>query len=243
VTTAAALGLEDKVALVTGASGGIGRSVVRALLGAGATVVATDRAGLAIPDGARTAPCDLRRPDEIAALAARIDAEHGRLDLLVHGAGITRDSVLWKMDEDAWDEVIAVNLTAAFHLLKACAPLLRRRGGGSVVLLSSINGERGKFGQANYAASKAGLVALGRTAAIELAAFGVRVNSIAAGYVRTPMTEALPQPVKERAIAESLLKRPGEPSDVAGAVLFLCSDLSRHVTGQVLRVDGGQLLG
>ena len=240
-TAAPTLGLEGKVALVTGAGGGIGRAVVRALADAGAAVVASDRPGLAVPSPARAVPCDLARPETIPALAAEVERAHGRLDLVVHSAGIARDAVLWKMAESAWDEVIAVNLSAAFHLLKAVVPLLRRSGGGSVVLLSSINGERGKFGQANYAASKAGLVALGRTAAIELAAFGVRVNSIAAGFVRTAMTDSLPPEVKERALSESLLKRAAEPEDVAGAVLFLCSDLSRHVTGQVLRVDGGQL--
>jgi len=120
-------------------------------------------------------------------------------------------------------------------------PRLRARGGGSVVLLSSINGERGKLGQSNYAASKAGLIALGKTAAIELGHFGVRVNCVAPGLIRTPMTESLPPEVLQRAVDETALGRTGSPEDVANAVLFLCSDLSGHITGQVLRVDGGQL--
>jgi NAD(P)-dependent dehydrogenase (short-subunit alcohol dehydrogenase family) len=120
---------------------------------------------------------------------------------------------------------------------------MRERGRGAVVLIASINGERGKFGQANYAASKAGLIGLGRTAARELGTFGIRVNMISPGYIRTPMTQHLPEPVFERARNESVLARLGEPDDVARVALFLASDLSRHVTGQVIRVDGGQLIG
>jgi acetoacetyl-CoA reductase/3-oxoacyl-[acyl-carrier protein] reductase len=138
--------------------------------------------------------------------------------------------------------VLRVNLDSAFHLLRSAAPRLREGGGGSVVLISSINGERGKFGQANYAASKAGLIGLGRTAARELGSFGVRVNVVAPGLVETRMTETMPEEFKRRAIAETVLGRAATPTDVAHAVLFLCSDMSRHVTGQILRVDGGQLM-
>jgi NAD(P)-dependent dehydrogenase (short-subunit alcohol dehydrogenase family) len=136
--------------------------------------------------------------------------------------------------------VLAVNLDSAFHLLSGLAPLLRKSGRASVVLVSSINGERGKFGQANYSASKAGLIALAKTAARELGRFGVRVNAIAPGLVETPMTAQLEEAVRERAIEESALGRIGKPEDVARAALFLCSALGGHVTGQVLRVDGGQ---
>jgi len=150
--------------------------------------------------------------------------------------------VLWKMDPDDWDQVVRVNLDSAFHLLRGAVPLLRAAGDASVILVTSINGERGKFGQANYAASKAGLIGLGRTAARELGAFGVRVNLIAPGMIETRMTAHLPEDVRRRARDESALGRLGEPGDVAGAALFLASPLSRHVTGQVLRVDGGQLI-
>jgi 3-oxoacyl-[acyl-carrier protein] reductase len=146
------------------------------------------------------------------------------------------------MTADAWDRVLRVNLDSAFHLLHGAVPLLRRAKDSSVILVTSINGERGKFGQSNYAASKAGLIGLGRTAARELGAFGVRVNMIAPGMIRTAMTEQLGDEVRERAQEETVLRRLGEPDDVARVALFLASDLSRHVTGQVLRVDGGQLI-
>ena len=165
------------------------------------------------------------------------------LDLVVHCAGITRDGVLWKLDLEDWREVIDVNLSSAFLLLRGLTPLLRGHGrGGAIVLISSINGERGKFGQANYAASKAGLIALGKTAALELGRFGVRVNCVCPGFIETALTAKLPAQVRERAIAETVLGHPGLPADVADAALFFCSDMSRHVTGQSLRVDGGQLI-
>jgi acetoacetyl-CoA reductase/3-oxoacyl-[acyl-carrier protein] reductase len=233
--------LDGRVALVAGGAGGIGSAIVRALLQAGAGVVAADLPGRAAPQGAASAPCDLRAPEEIRRLVARVEADHGRLDVLVHCAGITRDAVLWKMDDAAWSGVMRVNLDSAFHLLKAAVPLLRRTGGGSVVLIASINGERGKFGQANYAASKAGLIALGKTAAAELGRFGIRVNAVAPGWIDTPMTASLPPEARGRAEGESLLGHLGNPEDVAGVVLFLSTPLSRHVTGQVIRVDGGQL--
>jgi NAD(P)-dependent dehydrogenase (short-subunit alcohol dehydrogenase family) len=166
----------------------------------------------------------------------------GRLDMLVHCAGITRDAVVWKMAPDDWDQVMRVNLDAAFHLLRGATELLRAASGASVVFVASINGERGKFGQANYAASKAGLIGLGRTAARELGAFGIRVNMIAPGMIATELAARLPEDARERAREESVLGRLGEPEDVAYAALFLASALSRHITGQVLRVDGGQLI-
>jgi NAD(P)-dependent dehydrogenase (short-subunit alcohol dehydrogenase family) len=161
--------------------------------------------------------------------------------LFVHCAGITRDGVVWKLSPEHWSEVLRVNLDSAFHLLRLLVPRMRAAGSGSVVLLASINGERGKFGQANYAASKAGLIALGKSAARELGGFGIRVNSVAPGWIETEMTRNLPDDFRQRAIAETALARLGSPEDVAGAVLFLCSPLASHITGQVLRVDGGQL--
>jgi len=165
-----------------------------------------------------------------------------RLDILVHCAGITRDGVVWKMEQAAWSDVMRTNLDSAFWLLKGAVPLMRAAGAGAVVLVSSINAERGKFGQSNYAASKAGLIGLARTAARELGRDGARVNVVAPGFVTTSMTETLPESIRARAIEETVLGCPGRPDDVAAAVLFLCSTLARHVTGQVLRVDGGQLI-
>jgi acetoacetyl-CoA reductase/3-oxoacyl-[acyl-carrier protein] reductase len=240
----ATISLEGRAALVTGGSGGIGSAIVRSLLGAGARVASLDLPGREAPAGALALPCDLGDPASLrAAVAEAGDRFDGRIHAIVHCAGITRDAVLWKMADEDWDLVLRVNLGSAFLLLKESVPLLRRAGSGSVVLVSSINGERGKLGQANYAASKAGLHALARTAARELGRFQVRVNAVAPGFILTPMTEPLPEEVKRKAVDETVLGRAGAPEDVAGAVLFLCSDLARHVTGQVLRVDGGQLIG
>jgi len=236
--------LKDKVALVTGGSGGIGSAVVDLLLAAGARVVSVDLPDRSEPGpgGAVRLPCDLTQPSQVHDLITRVGKDHGKLDIIVHCAGITRDSVLWKMEESAWSEVLAVNLDSAFYLLKEATPLLRQTGAGAVVLISSINGQRGKFGQANYAASKSGLIALGKTAAKELGRFQIRVNLVAPGWIETPMTADVPAEFRERALEDSALGRLGEPEDVARVVLFLCSDLSRYVTGQVVRVDGGLLM-
>jgi acetoacetyl-CoA reductase/3-oxoacyl-[acyl-carrier protein] reductase len=233
--------LEEKIALVTGSGGGIGGAACTLLAAAGATVYAVDLPGRPVPAGAQEAACDLRDPAAVGELVADLAETSGRLDILVHAAGIVRDGVLWKMSDEAWTDVMRVNLDAAFWLLRAVAPVMRAGGGGSVVLVSSINGERGKFGQANYAAAKAGLLGLGKTAARELGRFGVRVNLVAPGWIETGMTAGLPEAARAAAVAETALGRPGLPEDVASAILFLVSDMSRHVTGQVLRVDGGQL--
>ena len=240
------LSLNTRIAMVAGGSGAIGSAVVELFLAAGARVLSVDLPG---HHPRRAEPhrrdihlsADLTQPSQVRELMADVTREHGRLDIVVHAAGITRDSVLWKMEDDAWSEVLAVNLDSAFYLLKAATPLLRKAGSGSVVLISSINGQRGRFGQSNYAASKSGVEALAKTAALELGRFQIRVNSVAPGWIETPMTEGMPEAFRERAVAETPLGRLGQPEDVARVVLFLCSDLSRHITGQVVRVDGGQL--
>jgi len=236
------LSLEGRVALVTGGSGGIGSSIVRMLLTAGARVVSVDLPDSPCVEGAVPLSCDLGSPTSISEMFDAFSSDFDRLDVLVHCAGITRDSVLWKMEKEAWSEVLRVNLDSAFLLLKQSVPLMRARGEGSVVLVSSINGERGKFGQANYAASKAGLLGLGRTAARELGRFGIRVNMLAPGMIETPMIASLPEEVRGTAAAETALGKIGKPEDVALATLFLASSMSAHITGQVLRVDGGQLI-
>jgi 3-oxoacyl-[acyl-carrier protein] reductase len=235
------LALDEKIALVTGSGGGIGMAASAVLAAAGATVYAVDLPGRPVPPGAREAACDVGDREAVRELIADLAETTGRIDILVHAAGIVRDGVLWKLTDDDWADVLRVNLDAAFWLLRATAPIMRAGGGGSVVLVTSINGERGKFGQANYAAAKAGLIGLGRTAAKELGRFGVRVNLVAPGWIETGMTAGLPEAARVAAVAETALGRPGRPEDVAAAILFLVSDMSRHVTGQVLRVDGGQL--
>jgi 3-oxoacyl-[acyl-carrier protein] reductase len=234
-------GLAGKTALVTGGAGGIGAAVCRRLLQAGVAVTSADLPGRASAKGAFSLDADLRDPGAPDALVAAHLGRFQRLDLVVHAAGIARDAMLWKMDDAAWDDVLAVNLAAGFRLLRAAIPAMRAAGGGAVVLLASINGERGKAGQANYAASKAGLIALGRTAAREGGRFGIRVNVIAPGWIETAMTATLPEEVRDRARQETALGKLGQPEDVASAALFLLSPLAGHVTGQVLRVDGGQL--
>jgi 3-oxoacyl-[acyl-carrier protein] reductase len=235
------LGLTGRVALVTGASGGIGAEVVRTLSAAGARVVGCDVADKGVAEAAWHIACDLGDPPAARDAVSRVVDREKRLDLLVHAAGIRRDGVVWKLTDDDWSAVMRVNLDAAFHLMKHAIPVMRGGSGGSIVLVASINGERGKFGQSNYAASKAGLISLARSVSRETGRFGIRVNAVAPGMIETPMTRGLAEPFLQEAIEESALGRLGSPRDVAGAILFLCSDLSRHITGQVVRVDGGQL--
>lgn len=233
--------LDGQVALVTGAAGGIGSAVARVLHEAGAALVLADRVPVEVPYEAMTVTGDLGLEEPNARMFEQIGQRHGRLDILVHAAGVRQDGVVWKMTADAWRSVLRDNLESAFYLVRGAVPLMRERG-GSIVLISSINGERGKFGQSNYAASKAGLIGLGRSAARELGRFDIRVNIVAPGMIETPMTTTLPPDVVADSVRESALGRVGRPEDVAGAILFLAGPSSRHVTGQVLRVDGGQLM-
>jgi acetoacetyl-CoA reductase/3-oxoacyl-[acyl-carrier protein] reductase len=233
------------VALVTGSSSGIGLSVTRALCAAGARVHGFDVKGPVEPLQARAGrfelhELDLRDGRAVEQAVARVLAEEGRVDHLVGCAGLTRDRALWNLEEAEWQEVLDVNLGGAWRVLRAVAPAMRAAGRGRVVHLASINGLRGRFGQANYSASKAGLIALTRTAARELGPSGVTVNAIAPGMIESPMTLELPEPIRERARQESALGRIGRPEDVVAAVLFLLSDEAAHVTGAVLVVDGGQ---
>lgn len=233
--------LTGQVAMVSGGSGAIGRAIIDALEQAGARAVSLD---LVDPGGNRAwVQCDIREENSVSAAVASVDRTHGKVDLVVHAAGISRDSVVWKMRVEDWDSVQAVNLRGAFLLLRHSVPLLRRGKGGRIVLIGSINGSRGKFGTSAYSASKAGLLGLARSVAREVAQFGILVNVVEPGWVRTPLTEVVPQVVKDAALAESLLGRFLEPSDVAASVLFLCGPGASHITGQILRVDGGQFLG
>ncbi|RMG12878.1 MAG: SDR family oxidoreductase [Planctomycetota bacterium] len=237
------LGLAEKRVVVVGGSGGLGRAVLAACAAAGARCLNLD---LRPPDEGPEdgfIEVDASSSDAVRAAFAKSRERLGGIDHVVYCAGITRDRVLWKLADHDWERVLAVNLSGAFYVLRAATPELRRGEGRSAVLLASINGERGKRGQANYAASKGGLIALARTAARELGHFGARVNVVAPGLIEgTAMTADLPAEALARAREEAALPRLGRPEDVAGAVLFLISDLAAHVTGQVLRVDGGQLI-
>ncbi len=245
------LGLLGRVALVTGAAGGIGSAICRTLAGEGCDVALLDRVAdarlhAAVESvhaaGRRALPLESDVTDFQAAerAVAEAIAALGRLDILVCAAGITRDAIAWKMDEAKWDDVIAVNLKGCFSCARAVAPRLRARAWGRIVMIASINGLRGKVGQANYAASKAGLIGLSKTLATELGRSGITVNAVAPGLVNTPMIRTLPAEALETALRETLVGHIADPADVADAVAFLCSERASHITGDVLRVDGGQ---
>jgi len=234
-----AAGLEGRTALVTGGARGIGRGIAERLARRGAQVEVFDREAGAPGDGLRFHVVDITDGTAVTAAVAALPAPPL---LLVNNAGITRDKSLLKMTDDEWDAVIDVNLTGAFHVLRAVAPGMVAAGFGRIVNVVSINGLRGKFGQANYAASKAGLVGLTKTAARELGPKGVTVNAVAPGMVLTEMALALAAEFRQKALDESVLKKLPEVEDIANAVLFLLSDAARMITGEVLKVDAGQYI-
>jgi 3-oxoacyl-[acyl-carrier protein] reductase len=245
--------LEGKTALITGGSRGIGAAIALELA----------------RNGAEIAICDLRRADETAHLfdavrglgkkviflqadvadfgraqevVAKVVSALGHLDILVNNAGINSDRVIWKMSEEDWDRVISVNLKGAFNYARAVAPVFRTQRGGKIINISSVNGLRGQWGLANYAAAKAGLIGLTKTLAKELGKYHVNVNAVAPGYILTRMTENLPQAAQEEALRETILGQLGTPEDVAHLVTFLCTERARQITGEVIKVDGGQYI-
>lgn len=242
------LELRGRVALVTGGAGGVGGAVVRALVGEGCRVAVVDRRchAAAFADLDRDAilllDSDVRDFQHAAAVVGRAVGHFQRLDILVCCAGITADGMSWKLSEAAWDDVIDVNLKGCFNYAHAAVPALRAAGGGRIVNIASINGMRGKAGQANYAAAKAGMIGLSKTLARELGRFGITVNVVAPGMTLTPMTRDLGDDALRRALDETVLGRLCDPDDIADAVLFLCSGRARQITGDVLRVDAGQYI-
>ncbi|RLA38439.1 MAG: dehydrogenase [Gammaproteobacteria bacterium] len=228
-----------RAAVVTGGNRGIGRAIAEALVAAGAEVHAFD---VGAPD--RDAPFICHEVDvsDAASVAAAVAKLPENTTLLVNNAGITRDRSLIKMSDEEWQVVLSVNLTGAFNTLRALAPRMRAAGHGRIVNITSINGLRGKFGQANYSAAKAGLVGLTKTAAKELGPKGVTVNAVAPGMVMTEMATTLPQEILDAALAETALKRLADPGDIAHTVLFLLSDAARMITGEVIKVDSGQYI-
>ena len=244
---------EGKAAMVTGAASGIGRACALEFARGGADVVLVDVAGevalaqvenLLRASGGRVVSfrADVSEHARAVAVVEESVARLGRLDILVNAAGTTADAPLWEMTEEQWRRVLDVNLKGAFSYTQAAARFFRVRRAGKIVNVASVEAMRGRFGLANYAASKAGLVALTRSAAAELGRYNVNVNAVAPGFIRTPLVERLPEKIKEQAVRESALGRMGEPEDVAHSVAFLCSERARHITGALLVVDGGQLL-
>jgi 3-oxoacyl-[acyl-carrier protein] reductase len=247
------LDLQGKVALVTGGSQGIGAAVCLELARQGCDVSLTYLGDEGEADQVRRAIEGLGRrcSVQIADAADSVQADQtveetvrslGGVDILVCNAGITRDGVIWKLSDEAFDRVLDVNLKGYFHYNRAAARIFRELRWGRIVNVASINGLRGKFGQSNYAASKAGAIALTKSIARELGKFNVTVNAVAPGMVRTEMAASIPQSFFDAAINESVLGRVAEPEDMARVVAFLCSDAARHVTGQVIQVDGGQYI-
>jgi 3-oxoacyl-[acyl-carrier protein] reductase len=232
--------LTGRVAVVTGGSGGIGRVILSSLREAGAKVVCLDL--VKPPDEIEFIECDVRHDASVASAIGLVDEQHERIDIAIHAAGVARDAVVWKLNVADWDSVQQVNLRGAFLLMRHVIPVMRRGGGGRIVLIGSINGERGKLGTSAYSASKAGLLGLAKSVSRETGRFGILVNVIEPGWVRTPLTESIAEHVREAAVAETLIGELVEPEDVASAVVFLCGPGARRITGQVLRVDAGQYL-
>lgn len=245
--------LENKIVIVTGASRGIGKSIAEECVNQGATVIFTYlsskekaealEAELSSNGGvAKGFKSDASKFEEAQVLVDNVVSEYGTVDVLINNAGITRDTLLMRMSEEQWDEVINTNLKSAFNLTKAVQrPMLKARS-GSIVNMSSVVGVKGNAGQANYAASKAGLIGFTKSVAAELGSRNIRCNAIAPGFIETEMTEALDQKVVQEWRNGIPLKRGGSPLDVANATVFLASDMSAYVTGQTIHVCGGMLM-
>ena len=242
--------LSGKTALVTGAARGIGKALALRFAEEGANIAFTD---LVIDENgeatrqeieAKGVKClayasnaaDFAETEEIV---KKIHADFGQIDILVNNAGITKDGLMLRMSEAQWDAVINVNLKSAFNFIHACLPIMMRQRGGSIINMSSVVGVHGNAGQANYSASKAGMIALAKSVAQEMGSRGVRANSIAPGFIETAMTHQLPEDVRQDWMQKIPLRRGGQAEDVANVAVFLASDLSSYVTGQVIQVDGG----
>ena len=241
--------LENKVALITGAARGIGKQIALAFAKEGCNIAFTD---LELNEACIETGNELKalgvKVQAYASDASDFDAAHavvdevvkdfGRLDIMVNNAGITRDTLLMRMTEAQWDQVIQVNLKSAFNFTHAVTPVMMRQRSGSIISLSSVVGINGNAGQANYAASKAGIIALTKSVAKELGSRGIRANAIAPGFILTDMTKALPEETLKQFVSMIPMRRGGEPEEVAKVALFLASDLSSYVSGQVIQVNG-----
>lgn len=241
--------LDGKTALITGASRGIGKAIALRFASEGADIAFTD---LAVDEAAEEVIAEVRAKgvkceayasnaadfSQTQETVAKVVADFGRIDILVNNAGITRDSLVMRMSEEQWDSVIDVNLKSAFNFIHAVVPVMSRGGGGSIINMSSVAGQMGNAGQVNYSASKAGLVAMAKSVAREMGSRGIRANAIAPGFVISAMTDALPEKVREEYIGRIPMHRGGTPDEIASVALFLGSDLSSYVSGQLIAVNG-----
>lgn len=242
--------LEGKTAIITGAARGIGKAIALKFAQEGANIAFTD---LVIDENGKKTEEEIKAYGvECKAYASnaadfadtekvvnQIKDDFGRIDILVNNAGITKDGLMMRMSEAQWDAVIAVNLKSAFNFIHAVLPIMMRQRSGSIINMASVVGVHGNAGQANYAASKAGLIALAKSIAQEVGSRGIRANAIAPGFIETAMTAALPDSVREEWCKKIPLRRGGKPEDIADVATFLASDLSSYVSGQVIQVDGG----
>jgi 3-oxoacyl-[acyl-carrier protein] reductase len=244
--------LKDKVALVTGSAQGIGKAIAIALAKEGAGIVVSD---INIELAAQTAKemeamgvktmalkTNVADPADVEKSVEEIVKTMGRIDILVNNAGITKDNLLIRMKKEDWDAVIGVNLTGVFNCTKAVSSLMMKQRYGKIINIASIVGQMGNFGQANYAASKGGVIAFTKTVARELASRSVTVNAIAPGFIRTAMTDKIPEDIKKKMIEQIPMGKLGTPEDVANAVLFLAGPESDYITGQVLAINGGMYM-
>lgn len=246
--------LEGKTALITGATRGIGKSIALKFASEGANIAFTGRGAnedmLAALEATRQevealgVKCiayasDAANYAQTEETVKKVKEDFGSIDILVNNAGITKDGLMLRMTEEQWDTVINVNLKSAFNFIHACLPIMMRQRGGSIINMSSVVGVHGNAGQANYAASKAGMIALAQSVAQEMGPKGIRVNTIAPGFIETAMTEALPDEIRKEWTKKIPLRRAGQTEDVANTALYLASDLSSYVTGQIIQVDGG----
>ena len=241
--------LTGKTALVTGASGGIGGAIAKALHGQGASVVLSGTRADALEamknelgNRAFVAVCNLSDPASVEALPKAAEAAGGPIDILVNNAGITRDNLFLRMKDEEWDQVIAVNLTAAFKLSRAVLRGMMKKRWGRIINITSVVGSTGNPGQGNYAAAKAGLVGMTKSLAAEIASRNITVNCVAPGFVTTPMTDVLTDAQKEASLAHIPMGRHGRPEEIGAAVAYLASDEASYITGQTIHVNGGMAM-
>lgn len=242
--------LEGKTALITGAARGIGKAIALKFASEGANIAFTD---LVIDENGKETENEIAAKgvkakgyasnaanfEETANIVAQVQKDFGSIDILVNNAGITKDGLMMRMSEQQWDAVIAVNLKSAFNFIHACTPVMLKQKRGSIINMASVVGVHGNAGQCNYAASKAGLIALAKSIAQEIGSRGIRANAIAPGFIETAMTAALPEEIRKEWIQKIPLRRGGTVDDIANVATFLASDLSSYVSGQVIQVDGG----